>query len=203
MKLRTLALAGLLALSSAPLALAQESSTPQQPAGRATTGYGWGYGMMGNGWGHGMMGYGGGRGYGPGMMMGGGYGPGMMGGGWGMMGYGAAGGDFDSYIEGRIAFLKAELKITKDQESVWQDYADALTTNAQVMASMHKQMYEAFQKGDSSPTQLFDLHINAMKSRLAALEALKPATDALYNALSPDQRKKANDLLPMMGGMGM
>lgn len=199
MNLRTFALIGLLALSGASLAMAQETAAPPPASGQPAPGYGWGSGMMGGGWGgHGMMGYGAGRGYGPGMMMGYGGGPGMMGGGWGMMGYGA-GGDFDSYIEGRIAFLKAELKITKDQESVWQAYADALTSNAEVMASMHKQMAAAFQKGASSPTQLFDLHINAMKSRLAALEALKPATEALYKALSADQRKKADELMPMMG----
>lgn len=200
MNLRTLALAGLLALSATSVAVAQETPAPQPGSGPAMMGQGWGGGMRGGGWGQGMMGYGGGRGYGSGMMMGGGWGAGMMGGGCGMMGYGAAGGDFDTYVEGRIAFLKAELKITKDQEAIWQDYADALTTNAQVMASMHKQMAEAFQKGDSSPMQFFDLHINAMKSRLAALEALKPATEALYKALSADQRKKADDVLPMMGG---
>jgi hypothetical protein len=38
-----------------------------------------------------------------------------------------------------------------------------------------------------------------MKSRLAALEALKPVTEALYNALSAEQRKKADDVLPVMG----
>lgn len=196
MNLRTFALIGLLAFSGASVALAQEPPAPQQGRGPAMMGQGWGAGMMGGGWGQGMMGYGGGRGYGYGMM---GQGGGYMMGGCGMMGYGPS--DDGSYADGRIAFLKAELKITDAQEAVWKDYADALLSNSQVMASMHRQMFDTFQKGERSALKLLDLHINGMKSRLSALEALKPKTEALYQSLSADQRKKADELLPAMGCM--
>lgn len=43
-------------------------------------------------------------------------------------------------VEGRLAFLKTELKITKAQEAVWDDYAKALRANAQQMTAMMKIM---------------------------------------------------------------
>ena len=79
--------------------------------------------MMG-GWVHrGMMG--------PGGMMGlGGMGPGMMD--WGQSGQ-AMCIAMASHIDGRLAFIKAELKITQDQESLWNGYAAAARDNANAM----------------------------------------------------------------------
>lgn len=154
-----------------------------------------GPGMMGEGWGSGMMGPG---------MMGAGWGSGMMGGGCGMMMGGWAGdgdGDVETYADGRVAFLAAELDITEAQQGVWSDYAEALRSNTGVMASMHRTMREAFGQRDGTPVRRLDLHIEMMKSRLAALETLKPATEALYGALSAEQKQKADRLLPVMGCM--
>lgn len=158
------------------------------------------------------------QGSGPGMMMGQGGmmggGSGMMGGGSGMMGSGmmggacgmmmgglAADGELDTHVDGRVAFLEAELGITPDQQDVWDGYADALRSNADAMVSMHRKMRGAMGQQDGAPTARLDLHIDMMKSRLAALEALKPATEALYGALTPEQKQKANRLLPVMGCM--
>lgn len=161
-------------------------------------------GMARQGWGPGMMmGQGGMMGgmMGSGMM-GSGMGPGMMGGGCGMMMGGFAADDEpDTYVDGRVAFLEAELAITQDQQGVWKDYADALRSNAGVMVSMHRKMRDAMGQQDTAPTAWLDLHIGMMRSRLAALEALKPATEALYVALTPEQKRKADRLLPAMGCM--
>ena len=113
----------------------------------------------------------------------------------------AADGELDTYVDGRVAFLEAELGITQDQQGVWKDYADALRSNADVMVAMHGRMRDAVGGQDTAPTAWLDLHIEMMKSRLAALEALKPATEALYVALTPEQKQKANRLLPAMGCM--
>lgn len=165
------------------------------PANADQSGPGWGPGMMmGNGWG--------GRGWG--MMSGQGGGPGrMMGGGCGMMGIPNSGSNFETYTDGRIAFLQAELKITDAQKTAWNEYADALRSNSEVMVSMHQKMRAAFQQkdGDRTSPQWLDFHIQMMKSGLVALEALKPATEALYKALSPEQRQSADRLLPAMGCM--
>ena len=38
-----------------------------------------------------------------------------------------------SHIEGHLAFLKAEIEITPEQESLWNDYANAVRGNAQAL----------------------------------------------------------------------
>ena len=77
----------------------------------------------------------------------------------------------------------------------------ALRTNAAVMVAMHRKMRDAWTGDGVKPSGWLDLHIEMMKSRLAALEALKPATAALYAALSDEQKQKADRLLPVMGCM--
>lgn len=159
-------------------------------------------GWRGGGYGPGMM-YGPGPGYGPGMM-GPGYGPGrgygwgMMGGGCGMMGS-TSDGRAETFVNGRIAFLKAELGITDAQKAAWDGYADALKRNLQSMQGMWQTMQAVFEA--KTPVERLDARVTAMEGRLAALKEVKPALAALYAALSEDQKKKADELLTGMGCM--
>ncbi|MFZ2469988.1 MAG: Spy/CpxP family protein refolding chaperone [Parvibaculum sedimenti] len=123
---------------------------------------------------------------------------GMMMGGCDTTTYGASAAESANYGDSRIALLKSGLKITDAQEPVWNDYANALRATSEVMASMRKQMIGTFEQNDRSSMTVHDLHIDAMSSRLPALEALRPATIALYKALSDEQKKKADALLPAM-----
>jgi hypothetical protein len=147
-------------------------------------------------YGPGMMG-----GYGPSMMQG--YGPGMMGsygmmGGCPMMGM-TTGGQASSFAEGRIAFLKAELGITDAQKIEWDAYAETIKRNLQSMQGMWQSMKTVFEA--KTPGDRLDAHITAMDSRLAALKEIKPALMKLYDALSPEQKKKADEVLTGMGCM--
>jgi hypothetical protein len=141
--------------------------------------------------------------------MGEGMGPGMMGADWGrmgMMGGGCPmfgmmmGGDTRPiYREGRIAFLKAELAITEAQTKVWDVYAEALKKNLQSMQDMRESMLAA--RSAKTPVERLNAHITAMEGRLQALKDIKPALSALYDALSDDQKRTADDLLTGMGCM--
>ena len=82
-----------------------------------------------------------GPGYGPGMM--GNYGPGMMGG-CPMVGI-SSDGQTLTFVDGRIAFLKAELGITDAQTSVWDAYAEAIKRNLQNMQGMWQTMKTVFE----------------------------------------------------------
>src|SRR5215471_16741029 len=75
-----------------------------QPAQQSTSHWTWGHGMMGPG------------------MMGGAMGPWMMGAGGSAEAMCTAMG---SHIDGRLAYIKAELKVTDAQESLWNAYAAA------------------------------------------------------------------------------
>lgn len=149
--------------------------------------------MDGGKMGPGMMGQGMGRG---GMM-------GMMGGGCPMMGpmmgMMAREGSAPSFVEGRIAFIKAELVITDSQKDVWDAYASALRKNIESMQQMRTTMMGTTQP--ANPVERLDLHISTMDSRLQSLKEVKPALATLYAALSEDQKKKADSLLTGMGCM--
>jgi hypothetical protein len=154
--------------------------------------------QRGPGWGGGPGWWGG---MGPGMMMGRGWGMGPR----GMMGMGCAMWDFDdegdtaTFAEGRIAFLKAELKITDAQKDVWDGYAKAVKSNLETMKSMHQAMLASFE--GKTPVERLDARINAMETRVKALQEMKPALEKLYTALSDDQKKIANEVLTGMGCM--
>lgn len=148
---------------------------------------GTGYGMMG----HGMMG--------PGMMMGRGGRGGMMGGmtmGPGMMGGGMMMGP-GRFVEGRLAFLKTELDITAEQESVWDAFAEAMRGNAGSMQAMHERMWSGEGWPESLPERMA-LHEELMSERLAALRSMREALEPLYEALGPEQREVANALMGVM-----
>jgi hypothetical protein len=145
---------------------------------------------MGPGHGPGMMG----PGYGPGRGSGGG----MMGGGCGMMGA-RSDGRAETFVNGRIAFLKAELGITDAQKAAWDTYADAIKRNLQSMQGMWQTMEKVFEA--KTPVERLDARVTAMESRLTALREVKPALANLFAALSEDQQKKADELLTEMGCM--
>jgi hypothetical protein len=124
---------------------------------------------------------------------------GMMPGGCPMMSMMGNGGGGSAFVEGRIAFIKAELAITETQKDVWEAYSTALRKNLESMQQMRATMMGAARP--ASPVERLGLHISTMESRLQALKELKPALSALYASLSEGQKKNADDLLTDMGCM--
>jgi LTXXQ motif family protein len=129
-------------------------------------------------------------------MMGSGNGCTMM---QGMMGPGAMM-NFGPMMEGRLAYIKAELGVTEAQTSAWNDYASAVKARGTAMQDMHTAMAQTTETG--SALERLDAHIKTMESMVESLKALRPATETLYKVLSTDQKKKA-DLLLGMGGCMM
>jgi hypothetical protein len=150
--------------------------------GPGMMGQGWGRGMMDDGWGYGRRG-----------MMGG-----MMGGGCPMVAFGDDG-ETTTFIDGRLAFLKTELKITDAQSGAWDAYAQALKRNLETMKSMRQSMQAAFDA--KTPAEGLQARIAAMETRLAALKEMQPAVAKLYEALDATQKDAADDLLTVMGCM--
>jgi hypothetical protein len=124
---------------------------------------------------------------------------GLMNGNCPMMGGMMRGEDMPSFAEGRIAFLKAELAITEAQKDLWDAYAGALRANLQSMHDMRTSMKTPM--SDMTPVERLEMHLTAMGGRVKALQAVKPALAALYTALAPDQKKRADELLTSMGCM--
>ena len=130
--------------------------------------------------------------------MAGGMGPGMMMG-WGMMNPATMGMMMGGpAVQGRLAYVKAELGITDAQASAWDGYASAVSAQVTSMQGMHAGMMQAIQSG--SAMDRIDAHIKAMEAMVESLKALKPATEALYAVLTDEQKQKA-DLLLVTGCM--
>ena len=89
------------------------------------------------------------QGYGPGMGYGMGWGRGHMGGygPQGMMGYGYGYGNANpgAVVDDRLTELKAELKITDQQESAWKAYAEQVKAQAESMQAWHTAMWNSAQ----------------------------------------------------------
>ncbi len=106
------------------------------------------------------------------------------------------------HAEGRIAFLKAELKITDPQQPLWNVVADAMRANANDMADMPHGM--AMMGGSGTLPEKLAAHEKMLATHLDGLRKLRTAFDPLYAALNADQKKTADSLMiGPMGVMGM
>ena len=104
------------------------------------------------------------------------------------------------HVEGRLAFIKTELKITDAQLPLWNQYADAVRDNAKAMAQAMQTGLTGTSQSATLPDKLA-LREKIMAAHLGALRKLTAAVAPLYAALSPEQKKTADELMP--GPMGM
>ena len=115
------------------------------------------------------------------------------------------------HIEGRIAFLKAELGITEAQTSKWNAFADAIRGAGGAMRlAMAAHMPPApVQSALGQPGHGLGAHMSAparsdamiamMTACLEAMKATSATGKALYEVLTDAQKKTADEL--MMHGM--
>jgi len=102
-------------------------------------------------------------------------------------------------VEGRIATLRAELKITDAQTPQWNRFADALRNAGKSMNGMFEQMMQPA-TSVTLPAR-FERQEKMLSAHLNSLRTLKDAVEPLYAALSDAQKKLADGL--MIGPMGM
>ncbi len=142
-------------------------------------------------WGmHSMMGRGDRRGGGRGCMMG--YGPNAL---------------LDR-VDGRLAFLKTELKITDSQSEAWSSLAQTIRINSETHNAMHREMMKEMHDGDFFKKPLPDrlvIRETHLETRLQQVKNVKEEVEKLYTVLDDGQKKSADEImLPMMGmGCGM
>jgi hypothetical protein len=102
------------------------------------------------------------------------------------------------FIEGRIAFLKTELKLTAQQMPLFDKLADEMRTGAKAMQERHAQRQQASAQATSpeprSALEKLERRSTAMKEMTAVQDRYLAAFRPLYQSLSDDQKKTA-DLL--------
>ncbi len=122
-----------------------------------------------------------------------------------MMGPGMGGMATIDRVEGRIAFLRTELKITDAHAGVWNAFAEALRANAKKLGELRRSMGKSgdAQQPAATMADRVDQQEQWLLARLEGTRAMKAAFTKLNEALSDEQRKAANEILPPHMGMGM
>ena len=103
------------------------------------------------------------------------------------------------HIEGRLAFLKAELKIDEAQTAKWNDFAETARSTAAALAVMHANRKDS--DDDIALPQLIERRETIIASHLEMLHKFNASFSPLYALLSRDQKKMAaeifEDVCPM------
>ena len=97
------------------------------------------------------------------------------------------------HVEGRLAFLRTELKVTPQQEAQWNAFADAFRAVAKSAKDAMQQMMGG--ERPSSAAQRLERYERMLSFRLDAVRTVRAAFDPLYAALSDEQKKVADDLV--------
>ncbi|MCB4824905.1 Spy/CpxP family protein refolding chaperone [Roseicella aerolata] len=175
---------------------AQPSSQPGQPGGM-----GMGMGGMGRG-GMGMRMDDTGRGGMQGQPVQGGMGMGMP-------GMGGAGMPMDDMsrmmmragphapldrIEGRLAFLRAELRVTDQQAPAWEQFAQSLRTARQHLVEA-RDVLQVAGHANHTPAERLAAYERHLAARLEGLRAARTTFDHLYGMLDEAQKRTAAELV--------
>ncbi|MBI3516606.1 MAG: Spy/CpxP family protein refolding chaperone [Proteobacteria bacterium] len=104
------------------------------------------------------------------------------------------------HIEGRLAFLKAELKITDGQLPYWNVFADAMRSQAKAMGSGPMAMPSGAPQ--TAPGRL-DTEEHHLTASLNAVRALKATVQPLYAVLEAAQKQTFDQLALHPMGMAM
>lgn len=93
-------------------------------------------------------------------------------------------------VEQRLTRLKSELKLTAQQEPLWQAFAEKSSAEAgKGMQAMRERMQS--DKPLSAPERMAQMQA-MMKDRVAAMESVNESFNRLYAALTPEQKAAAD-----------
>lgn len=123
-------------------------------------------------------------------------GPGMADGGTTPMMMGSSVG----HTEGRLSFIKTELKITDVQMPQWNAFADTVRANAAAMVDVHRSMASDPRGGTSLPERL-TLEGKLLSAHFAAFKRSQESLIKLYEVLSFEQKGLADGIV--IGLMGI
>lgn len=101
-------------------------------------------------------------------------------------------------VEQRIAKLHQDLKISADQETKWNDVAQAMRENA---ANMQKLVADKKKQAPQNMTAVDDLETyqKFAQAHVDGLKKLNSAFKSLYSAMSDQQKKNADQVFANFG----
>lgn len=103
------------------------------------------------------------------------------------------------HLDGMLAFVKTELKITAEQEPAWQEFSTAVRELAGERTGYRAGMRgHAGDDGNDVPlVDRIDRRLAMMEQGTAHLRRMAAAVKSLYAELTPEQQRLADQLVPM------
>lgn len=101
--------------------------------------------------------------------------------------------DLTSRIEGRIAFLKAELQVTEGQAPIWNKFADALRSGRSHL--LLARTYLSGAEGTGTGAERLEQYERHLGERFEALRSARGAFMQLYSSLNEAQKRTADELV--------
>lgn len=98
------------------------------------------------------------------------------------------------HVEGRIAFLRAELGITEPQAQAWDPFAQSLRSSRDHLAEARQALVVSAGEQTSVPDRL-EAYEHHLSMRLDSLRAARESFQRLYTVLSPAQKQAADQLV--------
>jgi protein CpxP len=95
-------------------------------------------------------------------------------------------------VEQHIKELRAQLKITPAQEAQWQQFAQVMRDNAREMDEAVMQRAQQF--ASMSAVDDMESYAKIAEAHVQHLRKLIPAFSSLYTAMTPEQKKQADDV---------
>ena len=95
-------------------------------------------------------------------------------------------------VEQRIADMHATLQITKSQEHVWDRFADVMLSNAKAMDTLLAD--NAGKEATQNAEQILQAYAEITQQHAANVQKLTMSFEKLYTALSPAQKKAADEM---------
>jgi len=97
-------------------------------------------------------------------------------------------------VEGRLAFLKTELRISDAQLPAWNAFAEAVRTNATTQHAERQFMHGRVGTDVPLPDRVA-AQANAFAAHAEEMAKLKAVLDPLYASLSAEQKKTADEIV--------
>ncbi|NNM73905.1 Spy/CpxP family protein refolding chaperone [Enterovirga aerilata] len=101
--------------------------------------------------------------------------------------------DMTDRIDGRIAFLRAELKITDAQAASWNQFAEALRSSRKHLLEAREQL--ASPTAESNPATRIEQYERHLAARLEAIRTARTSFSQLYAGLDQHQKHVADELV--------
>jgi periplasmic protein CpxP/Spy len=98
----------------------------------------------------------------------------------------------EQHVEARIKQLHGQLKITAAQDSQWNQFAQTMRDNARDMDEAAEQRAQQF--ATMSAVENMQSYEKLAEDHVQHLQKLIPAFQTLYDAMSPEQKKTADQV---------